>query len=244
MEEKKVEQQSGRGILGVVSDIVLIILIILAIIITVMTFTSKSSDIGVGNILGYIPFSVKTDSMEPTIGEGDLIISKEIKDPQAEVKEGDVITFYTLLVDSEGNTRRGFNTHRVKDIEYDKDGTVFYYVTKGDGVTSEDNQVVYPDEVVAKQLGASVDASGKYVKGFTVKSIGKALDFLQTRTGFMICIIIPLALFFIWQVYRLLAMFMAVKADKLSDAAKQQAIEEYLASQNNNNTSDDNTDNS
>ena len=224
--------EKGKSILGVVSDVLLVILIIIAISITVMTFTSKSSETGIGNILGYTPFSVQTDSMSPTIKQGDLIISKEVKKADGEVDVGDVITFYTLMTDEQGNNVRGFNTHRILEIERFEDGSVYYYVTKGDAVHSEDSQKVYPDDIVAKQIGATVDSEGNPVKGMTISGFGKALDFLQSQVGFMICIIIPLALFFIWQVYRLIGMFMTVKSQKLNEDVKRQAIEEYLAEQN------------
>ena len=224
-------EQKGKSILGVISDVLLVILIVVAIAITVMTFTSKSSETGIGNVMGYTPFSVQTDSMSPTIGKGDLIIAKEVVDPKEDLKIGDVITFYTLMQDGAGNTVKGFNTHRILDVQLYNDGTVHYYVTKGDAMETEDNQKVYPDDIVAKQVGAGVDESGNYVKGLTVSGFGNALDFLQSQLGFMICVIIPLALFFIWQVYKLIAMFMAAKAEKISDDVKRQAIEEYLAQQ-------------
>ena len=224
-------EQKGKSILGVISDVLLVILIVVAIAITVMTFTSKSSETGIGNVAGYTPFSVQTDSMSPTIGKGDLIIAKEVVNPQEELKVGDVITFYTLIQDAVGNDVRGFNTHRILDIEYYNDGSVYYYVTKGDAMETEDNQKVYPDDIVARQIGAGVDESGNYVKGLTISGFGNALDFLQSQLGFMICVIIPLALFFIWQVYKLIAMFMTAKAEKISDDVKRQAIEEYLAQQ-------------
>ena len=69
-------EQKGKSFLGVLSDILLVILIIVAIIITVMTFTSKSSETGIGNILGYTPFSVQTDSMSPTIDQGDQGVNR------------------------------------------------------------------------------------------------------------------------------------------------------------------------
>lgn len=224
-------EQKGKSILGVISDILLVILIVVAIAITVMTFTSKSSETGIGNVAGYTPFSVQTDSMSPTIGKGDLIIAKEVVNPQEELKIGDVITFYTLMQDGAGNTVKGFNTHRILDVELNNDGSVYYYVTKGDAMETEDNQKVYPDDIVAKQIGATIDENGNYVKGLTISGFGNALDFLQSQLGFMICVIIPLALFFIWQVYKLIAMFMTAKAERLSDDVKRQAIEEYLAQQ-------------
>lgn len=233
------EQQKGKSILGVISDVLLIVLIIVAIIITVMTFTSKSSDTGVGNILGYTPFSVQTTSMEPTIGEGDLIISKEVTQEEAldgkSLKVGDIITFSTIMSDNAGNTIRGYNTHRIVAIDFNEDGTVFSYATKGDAISTEDNTPVTPYEIIAKQIGASAEIkNGQPVnikKGITIMGLGKALDFLQTQLGFMLCVIIPLALFFIWQVYKLIAMFMSAKSEDISDEVKRKAIEEYLAQQ-------------
>ena len=220
----------GKSILGVISDILLIIIIVIAIAITVMTFTSKSSDMGIGNVLGYTPFTIQTDSMAPTFKSGDLIISKEVKNVN-ELKIGDVITYSTVLTDDTGRSVRGNNTHRISDIEYNKDNTVSAFVTKGDAIDTEDNVYVLPDEVIAKQVNSGIDENGEYMDGLKIANFGSALNFLQSRTGFMICIIIPLALFFIWQIYKLITMFMEAKAADIDEDVKKRAIEEYLAEQ-------------
>lgn len=220
----------AKSIAGVISDILLIILIILAIIITVMTLTTKNSESGIGNILGYTPFSIQSDSMAPTFTTGDLIITKEVDDVN-ELKIGDVITYTTVITDRDGKKIRSFNTHRIHDIELNTDGTVKSFVTKGDGVGTEDNTMVLPDEVVAKQVNSGMDENGKYSEGLMIANFGSALNFLQSRTGFMICIIIPLALFFIWQIYKLIAMFMEAKAADIDEETKRRAVEEYLAEQ-------------
>ena len=220
----------AKNILGVISDVLLVLLIIIAIVITVMTFTSKSSETGVGNILGYTPFSIQSDSMAPTFKSGDLIIGKEVTNIK-ELKVGDVITYSTVLTDKTGRSIRGNNTHRISAIEYNKDGTVSAFVTMGDAVGMEDNVLVLPDEVLAKQVNSGIDENGNKMEGLTLRSFGSALNFLQSRTGFMICIIIPLALFFIWQIYKLIAMFMEAKAADIDEDTKRRAIEEYLAEQ-------------
>lgn len=220
----------GKSILGVISDILLIIIIIIAIVVTVMTFTSKSSETGIGNILGYTPFSIQTDSMAPTFQSGDLIISKEVRDVTA-LKVGDVITYTTVLTDDTGRSIRGYNTHRISEIEYNKDGTIAAFVTMGDAVGTEDNVFVLPDEVLAKQVNSGIDENGNRLPGLKISSFGTALNFLQSRTGFMVCIIIPLALFFIWQIYKLIAMFMEAKAEDIDEETKRRAVEEYLAEQ-------------
>lgn len=219
-----------KNILGVISDILLILIIIIAIIITVMTFTSKSSDSGIGNVLGYTPFSIQSNSMAPTFASGDLIIGKEVKDIN-ELKVGDVITYTAVLTDGTGKNVRGNNTHRIDEIEYNPDGTVSSFRTKGDAGDMTDAMRVTPDEVLAKQVNSGINEDGTYKKGVTIKSLGTALNFLQSRTGFMICIIIPLALFFIWQIYKLIAMFMEVKASDIDEDTKRRAVEEYLAEQ-------------
>lgn len=223
-------ENKGKSILGVISDILLIIIIIIAIGITVMTFTSKSSDMGVGNVLGYTPFTIQTDSMAPTFKSGDLIIAKEVENIN-DLKIGDVITYSTVLTDDTGRSVRGNNTHRISDIEYNKDGTISAFVTKGDAIDTEDNVYVLPDEVIAKQVNSGIDENGEYMDGLKIASFGNALNFLQSRTGFMICIIIPLALFFIWQIYKLITMFMEAKAEDIDEDVKRRAIEEYLAEQ-------------
>ena len=231
--------EKGKSIWGVISDILLIIIIIIAIIITVMTFTSKNSDMGIGNVLGYTPFAVQSDSMdsgEPSgFGTGDLIISKEVKDPET-LKKGDVIT-YTTVIEGETASKkiRGYNTHRITKAG---DGSVYAFVTAGDAVGMEDTVNVLPDEVIAKQVNSGIDENGKKLTGMKISNFGSALSFLQSRTGFMICIIIPLALFFIWQIYKLISMFMTAKAESLDEESKQRVIEEYLAQQNKENSQD------
>lgn len=228
--------EKGKSIWGVISDILLIIIIIIAIIITVMTFTSKNSDMGIGNVLGYTPFAVQSDSMdsgEPSgFGTGDLIISEEVKDPET-LQVGDVIT-YTTIIEGEkaGKKIRGYNTHRITDILKAGDGSVYAFVTAGDAVGMEDTVNVLPDEVIAKQVNSGIDKeTGKKLTGMKIANFGSALSFLQSRTGFMICIIIPLALFFIWQIYKLISMFMTAKAESLNEESKQRVIDEYLAQQ-------------
>lgn len=219
-----------KNAVGVISDILLVVIIVIAIAITVMTFTSKSSDNNVGNILGYTPFSIQSNSMAPTFTSGDLIIGKEVTNVN-ELKVGDVITYSTVLVDGTGRSVRGNNTHRIYDIELNPDGTVSCFETKGDAGDMTDAMRVLPDEVLAKQVNSGINEDGTYKNGVTIKSLGSALNFLQSRTGFMVCIIIPLALFFIWQIYKLIAMFMEVKAADIDEDTKRRAVEEYLAEQ-------------
>ena len=65
------------------------------------------------------------------------------------------------------------------------------------------------------------------------------MDFLQTQTGFLVCVLIPLALFFIWQIYKLFSILIENKKlkllntesksiDDISEEDKRRIAEEYL----------------
>ncbi|MFR5683009.1 MAG: signal peptidase I [Clostridia bacterium] len=75
---------------------------------------------------GYQAYIITTNSMEPNIREGDVIIIKQC-DEQT-LKEGDIITFR--------NSKNEFITHRIISIEEEQNEKL--YVTKGDNNTIED----------------------------------------------------------------------------------------------------------
>ena len=76
------------------------------------------------------------------------------------------------------------------------------YITKGDNnLKSDDNQV------------ATGDIVGVY-DGFRIPLLGTISTFLQTKTGFISCVILPLALFFIYQLYQFIMLFFEYKEIK------------------------------
>ncbi len=179
-------------VLSTVINVVLIVAIILAALCTYVSFVSTSGN-GVPSILGIRPFSVQTDSMYPELNPGDLIIDKAVKDTST-LKVGDIITYWTVI---EGE--RALNTHRIVEI-YDGGGYRFF-ATKGDNNTSSDPLTVHESEVV-----------GKY--SFRIGGLGKVFDYLQTSTGFLIVVVVPVLLFFIYhlvQFFRVLFEYQNVK---------------------------------
>ena len=120
--------------------------------------------------------------MEPTIMTGDLIITKSY-DGKSELKEGDVIAFFAM----EENTKI-IKTHRIKSVLTVNGMTS--YVTKGDNNTGEDPQQVAPGDIISVWNGTRLPV------------LGTILTFLKTKVGFFICIILPLAAFFIYQLYK------------------------------------------
>ncbi|MBQ7309564.1 MAG: signal peptidase I [Clostridia bacterium] len=181
-----------KKILNIVVNVILVIAIILAAVCTYVSFVSTSGS-GVPSILGVRPFTVQSDSMYPALQPGDLIIDTAVKDP-ATLKMGDIVTYWTII-----DGERVLNTHRITGI-YDG-GTYRIFETKGDRNTIADPLTVHESEIV-----------GKFK--FRIPGVGKVLDYLQTSTGFLIVIVLPVLLFFIFhlvQFFRVLFEYQNVK---------------------------------
>ena len=176
-----VEEESG-SIVNTIVNVFLVAAIVLAIICTYVSFVSSSGS-GVPSILGIRPFSIQTESMYPTLLPGDLIIDTAVKDT-SELEVDDIITYWTII-----NGERVLNTHRITAI-YDGGGYLIF-ATRGDNNSAEDALTVHESEVV-----------GKYK--FRIPGVGKVFDYLQTSTGFLIVVVVPVFIFFI---YHLIAFF-------------------------------------
>jgi signal peptidase len=203
-----------KKVLKVAADVLAWVLLILAFIITLTVLTSTKNE-GVARLFGYTPMSVQSDSMKPTFSKGDLIIVHKIDDLY-DLKENDVITFYTIV-----DNQRIINTHRIVKIE-EKDNTRSF-ITRGDNNPVDDELPVEAVDIIGQWTGKSF---GK---------VGVALSFIQTQKGFFICIIIPIAIIFLFELYKFIVALIEVKNGEISEedeeAIKQKAIEEYLAKQ-------------
>lgn len=187
------KQTSRNKTVNTIVNIVLVLAILLGSFCSFTAFVSKSGG-GVPSFFGIRPFSIQTESMEPFFSKGDLIIDKAVKDP-AELEVGDVITFWTVI-----QGERVLNSHRI--IQIDDYGTYLSFVTKGDNNTVEDSLTVHQAEIV-----------GKYKTH--IPGMGTVIDFLQTGTGFLLVIVIPCALFFIYQLITFFKVLFAYQAEKL-----------------------------
>ena len=192
-EVQVVEEESvGKRILNTVVNVVLVVAIALAALCTYTSYVASSGN-GVPSILGIRMFSIQTESMYPVLMPGDLIFDTAVKDA-GELRNGDIITYWTVI-----NGERVLNTHRIEQI-YDGGGYLIFS-TKGDNNTTADPLTVHESEVV-----------GKY--SFRVESLGKVFDYLQTSTGFLIVVVVPVFLFFLFhlvQFFRVLFEYQNVK---------------------------------
>lgn len=225
-----------KKIINIFIDIlVVLILLISASILTITLTTDK--DTGVSDIFGYTLNTIQSQSMEPEMYKGDLLIGK-VTDTNTEYKKGDIVFYHTIETDDNGESFHVIVCHRIVDIE-DTDG-VKKYLTKGDN-----NEVT--DEETVGWLNAN-DIVGIYqnddYSGVNLSGWGNVLDYLQSFWGFFFVIVLPMILFFIYELIRVIINLTAYNKEKalvaaqemaanaeLTEQQKQKAIEEYLASQ-------------
>ena len=199
----------------VVLSVILWAIILIAALYAFTTMATRDNQ-NVANIFGYTPLTVQSDSMVPTFASGDLIFIKKC-DP-ATLKEGDIICFHTII-----DNEYALNTHRIKSIESVSDARS--YTTIGDnnnGIT--DQHVISDGDIVGKYVG--------HLTGF-----GKVMDFLSSSTGFLIVIILPMMLFFIYQIYHLITISirlkraLAVENARAAEMARMEAVQKMMPQQ-------------
>jgi len=186
------KESKVQRVLSAVINVILVVAIVLAAVCTYVSYVSTSGS-GVPSLFGLQIFSIQTDSMYPVLRPGDLIIDTAIKDTGA-LRKGDIITYWTVI-----NGERTLNTHTIHEI-YDG-GEHLIFATKGENNTSADPLTVHESEVV-----------GLYKA--RIPGVGKFFDYLQTSTGFLLVVVIPVFIFFLFhlvQFFRVLFEYQNVK---------------------------------
>lgn len=175
--EEKMKKKGGRSRVGqVVSILICIVLIPMLVINITLIVKSFVNPEEVPDFMGYKPFIVLSGSMEPVFYAGDLALVREISPD--ELNRGDIIAF------REGNA---VVTHRIMDIISEEGER--RYVTKGDNNNVED-QIKVTDEKI----------EGKYL--LNLSGLGNTAMFMQTPTGMILFIALPLLLFILYDIFR------------------------------------------
>lgn len=183
----------------IIISVVLWMVILLAALYAFTTMATRDNQ-HVADILGYTPMTVESNSMAPTFKKGDLIFIR--KCDTSKLKEGDIITFHTII-----NNEYALNTHRIQKIE--ETNGVRSYTTIGDNNKGVADQHIISD----------ADIVGKYVGHWS--GVGKVMNFLSSSMGFLIVIVFPMLLFFIYQVYNLIMISIRLKKAIAVENAKE-----------------------
>ena len=147
-------------------DIVMVI-VIYNIVLVSISCMNKIEPI---TILGCRAYIIISNSMEPIIKKGDIVITKAAK--AEDIKVNDIITY---------KKKDETITHRIINIE--NNGKEIMYTTKGDNNNIEDiERILYND------------IEGKYI--IKIPLLGKILLILENKIVFLILVLIVLILYF------------------------------------------------
>ena len=158
----------------VISVICIIILLPVLFVNAVILINSWTNPDKIPSFFGWKPFIVLSGSMESEIYSGDIVVVKEVDTNT--LKENDVIAFKNddIVI-----------THRI--VETVNDNGQVKYITKGDNNNTQDRDYVLPENV-----------EGLYQ--FKVSNLGNLAMFIQTPTGMLVCLSIPLILLILVQI--------------------------------------------
>ncbi len=187
-------------------SIVFILVIIVCLGIIIQIFSGKKP-----SFFGYRLYYVLTDSMEPELKVGDVVLSKltETEEERMKLEVGDIVTFHSTQLQGQAVT------HRVYKAPYQKNNQ-WYIETKGDNAPAVDKPVLL-DNVEAKFVKKSNFFGGLY-KAFT------------SAAGAIFLLIIPFALLLASLIIRLIHHIKKpTKKIVVTEEYKEKVIEEYLS---------------
>ncbi|UTE77537.1 signal peptidase I SipW [Rossellomorea sp. KS-H15a] len=170
--------------LKIVNHFISTLLIIILLCSFYVMISSKVSG-GQPTIFGNQLMLVLSGSMEPTIDTGSVVGVKEVKDT-TNLKKGDIVTFYSPI------KKNTIVTHRIIDVK--GEGEFTQYITKGDNNETDDPRPVPSSKII-----------GKY-SGINVPYVGYILQFLQSKNGIALSLILPGMIIII---YNIISLWMA-----------------------------------
>ena len=169
------KKKSGRVgfIVSIVLLIILIPIITVNVIFIVKSYTDKD---GIPSVLGFKPIIVLSGSMSPAFETGSMIFVRETD--TTKLKVGDIICYMS---------GESAVTHRITEV-VNKGGEISY-ITKGDANNAPDRIPVNPEAV-----------EGVYIKH--INKLGSYAMFMQSTTGMILFIVLPLLLYLIFEMTR------------------------------------------
>ena len=188
-----------KKIIDNIVNVVLWIFLVFSIIVTMVVFSAQSND-GIPSIFGNSVINIVSDSMKPIFKTGDMIIIEKVKTEDVhtvaleiekawnENKEnGPIITYYADI-DGDGRDAE-LETHRVVGVRVD--GGHYYFETMGDN----------PDMSHGKSKEVRMDKVVGVYNGTRIAGVGGVINFLSGSLGFFLCVVLPLILFFLYELY-------------------------------------------
>lgn len=195
-------------LLKIISSAIFAVLVILIILILIYVIRVKllASNDRLGEVrLNF--YTILTQSMYPTIKAGDVVVT--YMDENDSYNTGDVITF---ISNANGQITV---THRIEEV-YEVNGQ-YSYKTKGDNNNTADKEIISSNNVLGKVV-------------FKIPKAGYIQQFLVTKTGWIIAIVLPCLGIVIYDILRLFKTVTrkgvsVIKKDKRTDDARKRLKE-------------------
>ncbi len=227
-----------KSIVNTIINILIVLVLVVSVLVATLALTSKSS--GVSNILGYTVQVVMSESMEGgnpdfeggDFTKGDVIIGKVTNNAKSDIPEtykvGDIITYKGFL---EGNDHLGEQLicHRIIDVQ-EYNGEIVYQ-------TQGDNRSVsqLPDQETVEEYMTAYSIVAKYYtddfKGIKIAGVGKAYEFINSQFGFFLCILLPMIIFFLYVLIKVVINFVEYKKAREDDEKEQNLNKDNSAPQ-------------
>ncbi|WP_405356860.1 signal peptidase I [Ruminococcus sp.] len=160
----------AKKVFHIFTTVLLIVLVLIVIIVFICRVRGESP-----SILGYHIFRVSSDSMEPTLQVGEIILVKKTSSDQ--IHKNDIITFKG----TQGELAGKMITHRVIEEPRIVDGK-YYFKTMGDKAGAK-----HDPEIDESQI------EGKYIR--SIAFIDKLYTFFLSPVGLISFIALILILF-------------------------------------------------
>ena len=237
MKENETKTQIGKGkkvlktILNTIINVLIVIVLITSVLIAILALTSQSN--GISTIFGHTIQSIQSDSMKggspdgyggKEFEKGDLMIAKATDfDIGGKYEVGDIVTY--AKTDTDNSTM--LIVHRIVDVAEDKNGDLRYQ-TWGDNRemdTVPDQQNV-EDYLRAGDIGALYYSSD--YEGIIIKGVGNVLDYLRTQQGFFFVVLLPMIIFFMYELIRVVLNFSNYKKAQ-AEEEKEEAVKAAVA---------------
>lgn len=143
---------------------ILFIALLITMVFSVLYSRIKKQEM---SFLGYRFYTVLSESMKPALKMGSLIAVKPVKPDY--LHAGDIIAFTDAFKPDQ------ITSHRIVEI---KNNNNMSFVTKGDANSVNDENLVYSNNVIGKVV-------------FHIPYVGMLLNFVKTKKGIILLIIIP-----------------------------------------------------
>lgn len=168
--------RAKRSVFRRISNILLTLTLIVLVIVVIFTVIAKVSG-NTPSVFGYMIFRVSSDSMEPELMVGDIILTKEVSDIET-IEVGDTVTFKCTQGQMAGNLL----THKVIVAPHFENGK-YYLQTKGVAAPEYNEGEIFTEDELVGELVC------------VIPFIGVIYDFFLTPWGLLVAILLIILAF-------------------------------------------------